>query len=90
MEEKPKFEIKAGKGSIFKNDYKNSDNQPDYKGKIKTPSGEELEVALWVKKTDKGSFFSVKVQNLYNAAAPQEKPAPQTATVPEPEDDLPF
>jgi hypothetical protein len=56
------FELNNGQGTIFKNKYKNSDKHPDYRGTIKTPSGEVLEIALWVKDGKNGKFFSASIQ----------------------------
>ena len=39
------FKQKPGFGSIFKNDYKTADNQPDYKGKILLQDGTEQQIA---------------------------------------------
>lgn len=54
---------KPGQGSIFKNDKKESDNHPDYKGSLTTPDGVECWVSMWVKRPEgKQPFFSVSVQ----------------------------
>lgn len=76
------YELKDGQGTIFKNN-KTSDNQPDYRGVIKTPKGEELEIALWVRDGTKGKYFSAKVQEPRRAEESQSESN-------EPEDDLPF
>lgn len=56
------FELKDGQGSIFPNDYKNSESQPDFKGKLKI-NGEEYEVAAWEQTTRKGAtFYSLRVK----------------------------
>lgn len=62
------------KGILFKNDYKQKDNQPDYKGKINV-EGKELELAAWVRKGEKGSFMSLSVSEPYK----KDKPTNQTA-----------
>lgn len=59
------YELKPGQGTIFKNSKKEKETQPDYKGEIKTPSGELLEIALWVKEGKKGKFFSASVKPPY-------------------------
>jgi len=43
-------------GVLFKNDKKEKDNQPDYKGRI-TVDGEERWLAAWVKEAKSGSKF---------------------------------
>ena len=55
-----KFEHKENTGSIFKNNRKEKDTHPDYKGQINV-NGKLLDIALWVKEGSKGSFFSAKV-----------------------------
>lgn len=47
-------------GSIFKNDRKTNEKQPDYSGTL-TIEGKEMRIALWVKEGKKGKFFSVKL-----------------------------
>lgn len=56
------FELKNGQGTIFKNQYKESERHPDYKGEFKTPDGQLLEIALWVKDGRKGKYMSASVQ----------------------------
>ena len=56
------YQPKPGTGSIFKNEKKDKDSQPDYRGEILTPDGQALEVALWVKEGKKGKFFSASVK----------------------------
>jgi hypothetical protein len=59
------YELKPGQGTIFKNSKKEKENQPEYKGEIMTPSGEKLEIALWVKEGQKGKFFSAAIKPPY-------------------------
>jgi len=59
------FELKNGTGTIFKNEKNTSDKSPNYQGEIKTPSGENLKLSLWVKQAKSGKmFFSVNVQEV--------------------------
>lgn len=89
------FDLNNGQGFIFKNTRKEKDSHPDYKGRIKTPSGEDLDIALWIKKGDKVTFFSASVQNPF-VKEEQSKPLPKQEKVNEyssksrGEDDLPF
>jgi uncharacterized protein (DUF736 family) len=56
------YEQKPNTGAIFKNDKKGNDKSPDYKGSINV-DGKDLEIALWVKDSQKGEkFFSAKIQ----------------------------
>lgn len=56
------FEHKPGSGSIFENGYKETDRQPDMKGKIKTPDGQEWDVSGWWKESRNGQFLSLAIQ----------------------------
>jgi hypothetical protein len=53
------YEPKEGFGAIFKNDKKESDKQPDYKGNIML-NGKQYELAGWIKTGAKGPFLSLK------------------------------
>lgn len=61
------FELKENQVMIFKNDKKNGETQPDYKGQINV-KGETLDIALWVKEGKKGKFFSGKISEPYQKA----------------------
>jgi len=56
------YEIKPGNGSIFRNQYKKEDKHPDYKGQVRTPDGQLLDVACWLKEGKNGKFFSVSLK----------------------------
>ena len=75
------METKNNAGAIFKNTYKKTESQPDYKGKCMV-NGKEMEIALWVKTSSNGnSYFSASFSEPYVA--------PQTAPLVS-NDDLPF
>mgnify|MGYP003662405144 CR=1 FL=1 len=59
------FKQKPGFGSIFKNDYKDKESQPDYKGKIMLQDGTEQQIALWIKEGANGKFFSASLSDVY-------------------------
>ena len=73
---------KPGTGTIFKVDNKTSENYPDYKGKIVLNDGTEKEIALWVRDTERGKYFSAKIQAPY---VPVEQAEQEDNS-----DDLPF
>ena len=79
------MEQKVNSGTIFKNDKKTSENQPDYRGKINV-EGKEWEISLWVKEGQKaGNYFSAAIKE------PWVKPDEVQATANETDDDgLPF
>jgi uncharacterized protein (DUF736 family) len=93
------MEQKPNTGTIFKNDKKTADNQPDYRGKINV-EGKELEISLWVKTAQSGvKYMSAAIKEPWVAPAPAPAPAPVLQNTSEKiksaadelfEDDLPF
>ena len=92
------YEMRAGQGSLFKNDKKTTESQPTLKGRVMLPNGEVRWVSAWSKKTAAGeAWISLSIGDLcmvqgggYNQtpyAAPQ--PSPK-AMVPDNDDDIPF
>ena len=91
------MDLKENAVIIFKNDKKNSDTQPDYKGEINV-NGRPFDIALWVKEGKKGKFFSGKISEPYRKSEPPagiyektgklDKPVIQDT--PTDEDSLPF
>ena len=56
---------KNNTGAIFKNDYKKTEQHPDYKGKAMI-DGVEKEVALWLSEAKNGNkYFSAKFSEPY-------------------------
>ena len=52
-------------GSLFKNDYKEKETHPDYKGKVMI-GGKEMQIAGWNKeKQDGNTFISVRISEPY-------------------------
>ena len=81
------MEQKNNTGAIFKNNYKKTDSQPDYKGKA-VIDGVEKEVALWLKESKNGvKYFGAAFSKPYQAEveAGGDEPTKQTSS-----DDLPF
>jgi hypothetical protein len=79
------YEQKEGDISIFKNNNKEKDSQPDYTGSALI-NGQKMRVALWVKEGTKGKFFAGKVQeDTYN-----KNQASISQPEPTDEDGLPF
>ena len=48
------YEMRAGQGSLFKNDKKTTDKHPNLKGKVMLPNGEVRWVSAWSKRTGAG------------------------------------
>ncbi len=81
------MEQKDNTGAIFKNDFKKTETQPDYKGKCLV-DGKEKEIAMWLNESKAGKkYFSVKFSLPYQAEVEQggyQKPKQEE------ESDLPF
>ena len=65
-----------GSGSLFKNSYKEKENQPDYKGTITLPDGSEKELAGWKGTTQSGDIkLSIKISD--KCIKPESNDSPQ-------------
>ena len=56
------YEKKPGSGSLFKNDKKEKDAHPDYRGDAVLPDGTEVWLSAWIKQGKKGKFMSLSLQ----------------------------
>jgi len=65
------MDLKDNAVLIFKNDKKNGETHPDYKGQINV-NGQNFDIALWVKEGKNGKFFSGKISEPYHKAEPPE------------------
>lgn len=63
------------RGVLFKNDRKEQDNHPDYKGQINI-DGVEYWLSSWIKRSDKGTFMSLSVKPKDDAPAKPKPKAP--------------
>jgi len=80
-----KYKHKEGRGSLFKNSYKDKDTQPDYKGTMTDLAGNEFEVSAWNGTTQAGDFkMSLQISE------PYVKKEGATAEASEEKDNLPF
>jgi uncharacterized protein (DUF736 family) len=70
------YELKDGQGSLFKNERKTNDRQPNYTGSAKW-KGETIRISLWKKQSSNG--------NTYLSLALEEPRAKQEPT-PEPQE----
>ena len=78
------YEQKNGTGVLWKNEkYEKGGKYPYAKGIIKGLNGEDLDVALWIPKSDKIKGFNLTMK-LY-----EKRPMPETSLDPQ-DDDLPF
>lgn len=51
----------TNRGVLFKNDRKENDKHPDYKGQIDV-DGTEFWLSAWIKESAKGKFMSLSIQ----------------------------
>ena len=81
------YEQRDNSGSLFKNTYKQRDNQPDYTGNGMI-DGVEYKISSWVKEGQRGKFFSLsftpKDETGERASAPKtpaaQKPVSKTSS----------
>lgn len=78
------FEHKSNSGSIFRNDRKERESQPDHRGDCKV-NGDDYWISAWVNETNNGTkYFSLKFE-------PKERKAPtKTNSPPDFDPDVPF
>ena len=82
------YENKPGTGTIWKNDkYEKGGKYPYANGIIKGLTGEDLDVVLWVPKSDKIKGFNLTMKPYEK---PQEPKGEYTTGAPADESDLPF
>lgn len=75
------------RGALFKNDRKESDNHPDYKGQLNV-GGVEFWLSAWLKTSQSGTkFMSLSVKAKEEAPTRQQKPAKGRHQM---DDDVPF
>lgn len=79
----------TNRGVLFKNDRKESDKHPDYKGSINI-NGEEFWLSSWIKEGQKGKFMSLSVQPKEQQAKQQAKPQQRQQAMRDMDDDIPW
>lgn len=87
------MERKNNTAVIFKNNYKEKETQPDFKGEG-VVNGEEVRIAMWVNTSKKGdkyfaATFEKKEQQDGSGNVQKEQPK-KAETKQEADDDLPF
>jgi uncharacterized protein (DUF736 family) len=78
------------RGALFKNDKKDSETHPDYKGSINV-GGTDYWLSAWLKTSNAGAKYmslSVKAKDAPQKAAP--KPAPMPQSIGDMDDEIPF
>ena len=84
---------KDGSFSLFKNDRKEKDTHPDYKGDGVDLNGNQVWVSAWLKSGPKGTFMSCSMTpKEERQSKPVPKPAPRGISIPDQFDssDIPF
>jgi uncharacterized protein (DUF736 family) len=84
------YEMRAGQGSLFKNDQKTTDKHPNLKGRVMLPNGEVRWASGWDKYTEAGEkWISLSIGELcQQQSGGQAVAAP--ARVVAVDDDIPF
>jgi uncharacterized protein (DUF736 family) len=85
------YEQRDNSGSLFKNDKKEKENHPDYKGSCMV-GGVEMWMSSWLKTGANGTkFMSFSFQpKEQQQAQPAARAKPAPAAAPEFDDDMPF
>ena len=78
------FTQNPNSGSLFKNDRKEKENHPDYKGSALV-DGREYWVAAWIKKSKAGKTFMSMSYQLKDEQTKQVEPGPTDL-----DDEIPF
>jgi hypothetical protein len=81
------YEPKPGNFSLFKNDKKEKDTHPDYKGDGVTPDGTPVWVSAWLKDGTKGKFMSCSMQPKEQKPQPKREAPKQADPL---DDDIPW
>lgn len=81
----------SNRGVLFKNDRKEKDTHPDYKGSYTNGDGQEFWLSAWLKKDKNGNTFmslsTTPKDEVHNKGMQQARQAMQPKEL---DDDLPF
>lgn len=80
------YELREGSGSLFKNDKKEKESHPAYRGDIMI-EGKAYWLSAWVKEGKNGKFFSLSAKK---KDGEKSSPAPAAPIADDNLEDLPF
>lgn len=84
------MEQRNNSGVLFRNEKKDTDNQPDYRGNIMV-GGQDYWISAWVREGAGGKFMGLAVSPRENfVPKPQAKPSERSKATNFDDSDLPF